>query len=226
MYRHEYKYFINAGQEMILRIRAAGLLQPDPHTKSDGTYLIRSLYMDDINDTCLDENMSGTDPRSKFRIRYYNGNPSLMFLEKKSKVRGMCNKVFCKLTLSDYDDLINGRIPQFSEDTPEMKKQLLTEACIRGMMPKVIVTYERVPFIYNGGNVRITLDRKITSSSSLDRFLSADYPERPILPCGQSLLEVKWDELLPRHIKDYLLVDGLTWTAFSKYAMCRLFPSG
>ena len=93
---------------------------------------------------------------------------------------------------------------------------------LRHLKPKVIVTYERVPFVYPGGNVRVTFDQKITSSAELGAFLSGEYAQRPILPVGKSVLEVKWDELLPLHIKDALNMDTLQWSAFSKYYMCRI----
>lgn len=222
-YRHEYKYMIDARQEGILHSKAMGALQRDPHVRADGTYLIRSVYFDDIYDTCLLENQCGSDPRSKFRIRYYNFDTRRISLEKKSKVRSMCLKESCKLTVEECEVFLRGDIPVVTEDMPEMKKKLLTEMRLRGLLPKVIVTYERIPFIYSGGNVRVTFDRKITSSYDLERFLSGDYAERPILPCGESILEVKWDEILPRHIKDTLRLEGLHWTAFSKYYMCRVF---
>jgi hypothetical protein len=106
---------------------------------------------------------------------------------------------------------------------PDLKKKLLTEVELRGLMPKVIVTYERMPFIYSGGNVRITFDMKITSSIELNKFLTGDYNERPVLGAGKSILEVKWDEIIPRHIKDTMRLENLEWTAFSKYYMCRRF---
>lgn len=222
-FRHEYKYMINAAQEAILRIKAAGILQRDPHVRSDGSYLVRSAYFDDIHDTCLSDNLSGADPRSKFRIRYYNSDTGTLSLEKKSKFRSMCLKDSCGLTVEECETFLRGEVPIVTEDMPPEKKSLFTEVRLRGLVPKVIVTYERIPFIYSGGNVRVTFDRKITSSTELDRFLSGKYTERPVLSAGKSILEVKWDEVMPRHIKDTLLLEGLTWTAFSKYFTCRMF---
>ena len=221
-YRHEYKYMIDARQEGILQVRASGVTQRDPHVRNDGTYLIRSAYFDDIYDTCLMENLGGTDPRSKFRIRYYNSDTGRILLEKKSKVRGMCLKESCKISADECEQFLHGEIPGFDASASATKKVLFTEVQLRGLTPKVIVTYERIPFIYGGGNVRITFDRKITSSNEIFRFFSGDYVERPILPCGQSILEVKWDEIMPRHIKDVMLLESLKWTAFSKYYMCRM----
>lgn len=222
-FRHEYKYLIDARQEKLLQMRVQGAMQRDPHARSDGSYLIRSVYFDDPHDTCLSENLSGTDPRSKFRIRYYNSDIGWMLLEKKSKTRSMCLKESCRLTVDECEVLLRGGFPAITEDMPAEKKRLLTELRLRGLIPKVIVTYERTPFIYSGGNVRVTFDGKITSSKELDRFLSGDYTQRPILSCGDSILEVKWDEVLPRHIKDLLRLEGLHWTAFSKYSMCRIY---
>jgi hypothetical protein len=118
---------------------------------------------------------------------------------------------------------LEGKVPEIKEEMPEIKKKLFTEVEVRGLAPKVIVTYERMPFIYSGGNVRVTFDGKITSSVELNRFLSGDYMERPVLEAGKSILEVKWDEVMPRHIKETLGLENLNWTAFSKYFMCRRF---
>ena len=144
-----------------------------------------------------------------------------MKLEKKSKVRGMCLKESCALTLEECERMLRGEFVAAMPEDSAVRKRLLTEINIRGMMPKTIVTYERVPLVYSGGNVRITFDRRITSSADLRRFLTADYTERPVLPPGQSILEVKWDELMPGFIRENLKMEDLQWIAFSKYYLCR-----
>ena len=222
-FRHEYKYTIDAKQEMLLQMKVLGAMRRDPHVRADGSYLVRSVYFDDIHDSCLSENFSGCDPRSKFRIRYYNSDTSCLSLEKKSKVRSMCSKESCRLTVEECEVFLRGHVPNVTEDMPVEKKKLFTEVRLRGLVPKVIVTYERVPFYYSGGGVRVTFDRKITSSREVNLFLSGDYTERPVLPCGESILEVKWDEVMPRHIKNVLRLEDLNRTALSKYAMCRVY---
>lgn len=91
------------------------------------------------------------------------------------------------------------------------------------MKPKVIVSYVRIPFIYPIGNVRITFDDDITSSNEIGSFLEKDFVQRPILSVGESVLEVKWDEILPVHIKEYMHMDSLRWGNFSKYYLCRKY---
>ena len=221
-YRHEYKYLIDAAEESILMVRATGILMRDPHVGESGSYVIRSLYFDDDCDTCLQDNVAGTDPRSKFRIRYYNNDTAMLRLEKKSKTRMMTLKESCVISEAECRCFMDGMIPKITEDMPEPKKKLFSQMLLRNLKPKVIVTYERVPFVYPGGNVRVTFDQKITSSVQIDSFLSGEYAQRPILPVGKSVLEVKWDELLPLHIKNALSMDTLQWAAFSKYYMCRV----
>lgn len=222
-YRHEYKYLLDSRMEQILRIRAAGLLALDTHVQHEGSYFIRSLYFDDYDNSCMMENDAGTDPRSKFRIRYYNCDTSRIHLEKKSKRQGMTLKESCDLTYEECSALMAGKVPDVDDSMPRVKKQLLLEMRMRNLMPRVIVSYERIPYIYPCGNVRITFDKSISSSTQIEKFLDGDYQTRPILPVGTSILEVKWDEILPLHIKDVMQLNQLQWTAFSKYYMCRKF---
>ena len=222
-YRHEYKYLVDGARENVLLIRACGILEKDPHTDADGIYLIRSLYFDDYDDSCLSDNINGVDERSKFRIRYYNDDHSRLWLEKKSKLHGMTLKESCLITPEECMAFMSGSIPDIISEMPEIKKRLFLEMQFRSMTPKVIVSYERMPFIYPGGNVRVTFDRKITSSNDIGHFLSGIYPFRPVLPHNMSILEVKWDEILPLHIKDTMKLDTLQWTTFSKYYMCRTY---
>lgn len=225
-YRHEYKYYIDSGQRRILLMKAQALMRRDSNAGNDGCYVIRSLYFDDADDTCFYQNEAGCDPRAKYRIRFYNEDTSFIRLEKKSKRRGMTLKHSCRLTREEAGILASGSFPAVNAEMPEQKRLLLAQMQLHGLKPKVIVTYSRIPFIYPAGNVRITFDSDITSSDETDRFLSCDYRQRPVLPIGRSILEVKWDELLPLHIKGMMQLDTLQWSTFSKYYTCRLINLG
>lgn len=224
-YRHEYKYIINSQQACILNIRASGLLFPDSHAGEGGYYDIHSLYFDDIHNTCYYENEDGTDPRAKFRIRYYNQDSDRLRLEKKSKCKGMTRKESCMITPETCRELMQGRYPAIKDGMSEMEKSLLTQMQLHCLQPKVIVSYRRRPYIYKAGNVRVTFDSNISSSNSIGAFLEGDRPERQILSVGESILEVKWDEFLPSYIKKYLQLDSLQWSSFSKYFLCRKYNS-
>lgn len=221
-YRHEYKYLLNPGQEALLTIQAAGLMARDSHVDRNGGYIVRSLYFDDALDNCMLDNMRGADPRAKYRVRYYNDDLSYIMLEKKIKHRGMTRKEQCRISADECATLMRGEV--LTADAEDKTKQkLFSELQMRAMTPKVIVVYERIPFVYPAGNVRITFDRCLAASDDTAKFLTRDHSLMPVYALGQSLLEVKWDELLPRHLKETFVqpMANLTWTAFSKYCMCR-----
>lgn len=222
-FRHEYKYLCTPSQLGIERRRLETLLKPDPHAGPDGRYDVRSVYFDDPDDTCLLENEGGSDPRAKYRLRIYNGSDARISLERKAKVRGMTHKDAVLVDRKLADALLAGRIPFPAPEDSPLLRRMLTDLRLRTMRPKVIVQYIRTPFVLDVGNVRITLDEHISSSQAVDRFFETDYPVRPVLPTGQGVLEVKWDQLLPSWVYGSLQLEGLQWTAFSKYYLCRKY---
>lgn len=90
-YRHEWKHEISVSDIIAIRHRMRAIAKPDPHAVN-GVYQIRSLYFDNLADKALREKLDGINIREKFRIRYYNGDLSLIRLEKKSKRGGLGRK--------------------------------------------------------------------------------------------------------------------------------------
>lgn len=222
-FRHEFKYICSYGQLRMLQARLTGLISPDPHAGKDGIYNIRSLYFDDYYDRCLKENEAGTDPREKFRIRIYNHSSDRISLELKRKVRGKTQKISCPLTEEQCRRLVEGELPNLDKDAPAVLQKLCLLMRTSLMKPKVIVEYDRVPYVYPQGNVRITLDENIRSSGRVDLFLEDQIPLRPVMPAGQHILEVKYDEYLPDFIYRTVQLENLRQTAFSKYYLCRKY---
>ena len=222
-FRHEYKYLCTNTQLRAEEARLRSLLRPDPHAGPDGRYCIRSLYFDDPEDGCLRENEDGTDPRAKYPLRIYNSDGRRISLERKAKVRSMTHKDAVLVSRDAAEALMAGQIPFPEPGDPPLLRRMLTDMGLRVLRPKVVVEYERIPFVLGTGNVRITLDEQIVSSQAVDRFFEREIPMRPVLPTGQGVLEVKWDELLPSWLYGSLQLEGLQWTAFSKYYLCRKY---
>ena len=222
-YRHELKYQVTDAQIQMLKNRIHHLLPLDSHVAQTGSYFIRSLYFDDYDNRCMQENENGTDPREKFRIRIYNGSAEKITLECKRKERGKTHKTSCPLTEEQTRQLMAGNILPDIDQQPPLLRKLTLQMMTRRMRPVVIVEYERIPFVYKNGNVRITLDTNIASSSAVETFLEPRIATRPVLPVGQQLLEVKYDEYLPDFIYRSLMLPSLQQTAFSKYYICRKY---
>lgn len=225
-YRHELKYVISAAQLPLLRSRISAIMKPDAHAGADGSYGIRSLYFDDYRDRCYYENENGTDPREKFRIRIYNGSAERITLECKRKERGKTLKTACPLTREQTEGLMRGVPPALTEELHPLLRKLTLEMRTRGLRPVVVVDYERIPYTYRNGNVRVTFDRNMTASADGTHFLEGPLHRRPVMPAGQHLMEVKFDEYLPDFIYRSLNLGRLQQVSYSKYYLCRKFTRG
>ena len=228
-YRHEWKHEISYTDMLAIRQRMKAVARPDPHAK-DGRYLIRSLYFDNANDKALREKIDGVNRREKWRIRYYNLDPSqVIHLEKKSRLNGLGTKYDATLSQEEAGNIVHGDIdwmmeemPNRSEEETNLLRELYAKMRYQGMRPKTIVDYTREPFIYDPGNVRVTLDYDIRTGLRNTDFLNT---KCVTIPAGDApiLLEVKWDAFLPGIIRDAVQLPNRHAAAFSKYAQCRIY---
>ncbi len=221
-YRHEWKHEITYLDLLTIRARLRAVMEPDPHAVG-GRYLIRSLYFDNLNDKALREKLDGVNLREKFRIRYYNGDPSsVIHLEKKSKRGGLGTKYSAPLTMEEAQRIVDGDIAWMMDSPHSLIRELYCKMRCQGLRPRTIVDYTREPFIYRPGNVRVTFDYHIRTGLSCTDFLR---PDCVTVPAGDApiILEVKWDDYLPSIIRDAVQTPGRRVTAFSKYAQCRIY---
>lgn len=221
-YRHELKYLISDTQMALLQNRISCIMPKDAHTQ-DGQYNIRSLYFDDYYNSCYYENENGSDPREKLRIRIYNHSDARIVLECKRKERGKTLKTSAAITKEQCERLMRNAYPKNDDNLSPVQRRLMLVMQLRAMKPKVIVEYDRVPYVYKDGNVRVTFDTNISSSADVSDFLSAALQKRPVMAKGQQLMEVKFDEYLPDFIYRALQLENLQQTAYSKYYLCRKF---
>lgn len=225
IWRHELKFVCTMPQIRIVESRVKPLLRLDPHAGRAGMYSIRSAYFDDEWDTCYFENEDGTDPREKFRIRIYDGSDERIMLELKQKLRGMTRKLSCPLTKKQCEAALCGELLDGPEDAAPVLKKFILEQKDRRLAAKAIVEYDRVPYVFGPGNVRITLDENLRSSHQTERFLTGDFIRRPVMGAGEHVLEVKYDEFLPDVVRQVLRLNTLRRTSFSKYYLCRYYSS-
>lgn len=220
-FRHEWKFEINKSDQIAIGQRLRAVARPDPYA-ADGKYRIRSLYFDNLSDQALRDKLDGVAVREKFRIRYYNEDLSVIHLEKKSKVGGLCRKQSVSLTPDEAQQIVEGETGWMADCGRELVTELYGRMLFQGLRPKTIVDYIREPFVYGPGNVRVTLDDRIRTGTGCRDFLN---PGCVTIPAGENtiILEVKWDGFLPSVIRDAIQLPGRRAGAFSKYARCRIY---
>lgn len=219
-YRHEWKHEISYPDLLTVRQRLRAIAQPDPHA-SGGKYEIRSLYFDTPTDKALREKLDGVSRREKFRLRYYNGDTSLIHLEKKSKTGGLCGKQSVPLSVSEAQAIVDGQLDWMPGSGKPLIQELYSKMRSQQLRPRTIVDYTREPFVYDPGNVRVTLDYDIRTGLTCTDFLRSCVT----IPANDPpiILEVKWDAFLPAVIRDAVSLEGCRSAAFSKYARCRVY---
>lgn len=217
-YRNEWKYSLTNQELSLLKSRLSEVMELDPHTPEKGRYVIHSLYFDDYKDTSVYTTDSGLSKRFKWRIRYYDEDINYIVLERKEKLNCRCHKKSCKLTINEYEKITTGNIIDLVYDTnKKLIKELARDMMIYDYRPKVIIDYERIAFVEEITNVRVTFDMKISASYDLEHFLDVDYTKYYINPSGINVLEVKFDEILPSYIRKIVESYGFKQTSFSKY---------
>jgi len=220
-FRHEWKIEINYSDFLALSQRLSAVMQPDEHGKN-GEYGIRSLYFDTPGDKALREKLDGVDAREKFRIRFYNGDTGFIRLEKKTKLRGLCNKQSAALSSAQAQSIAAGDIGWMADSRHELVRELYYKMRFQGLRPKTVVDYRRRAFVYAPGNVRVTLDYDLRTALSCRDFLSPELLTIPP-PNAPIILEVKWDSFLPDAIRCAVALPSRRSAPFSKYAACRAY---
>lgn len=199
-------------------------MELDPHTPASGRYIIHSLYFDDYKDTSVYTTDSGLSKRFKWRIRYYDDDLNYIVLERKEKLNGRCHKKSCKLTLEEYEKIVSGNIIDIVYDTDKkLIQELARDMMFYDYKPKVIIDYERIAYVEEITNVRVTFDMKISASYDLEHFIDGDYIKYYLNPGGLNVLEVKFDDILPSYIRKIVESYGFKQTSFSKYYYGRTF---
>lgn len=186
----------------------------------DGKYIVRSLYFDDSNDTGLKDRRNNAENRELFRIRYYNNDPSFIRLEKKIKRNKLGKKINYELTPEQVTSIINNDVDWMKEIEDELIQDFYQKITEADLKPKVIVEYTRYPFIYDEGDLRLTLDFDVFASRDLENFLIEEI-ERTPLNEDQAIIEVKWSGDLPKIIEDTVGMNERTPSLISKYVANR-----
>lgn len=219
-YRHELKFKISNECAEVLKHQLSLILDKDKNALADGSYVIKSLYFDDMNSNSYYEKLNGVLYRKKFRIRTYNDDDNFIRLEKKMKHNNLTSKEQMLISKDIYSKILNGKINEIK--SPEgLLEEFLSEVKLKGLIPSIIVEYNRVAFIYPVSEVRITFDSNIKSGLYNYDLFDDKSPTYRVIENDKQVMEVKYNEVLPLHIANILCSVPSVREAVSKFAICR-----
>lgn len=224
-YRHEQKYIISAGEHALLSRRLQMTMAQDAYAaQNGGEYHIRSLYFDDPFDTAIRQKLDGIEVRDKIRIRIYNGSDRAIKLERKHKSGPYIQKSSLSLTRQECDALLGGDYRFLLKRPEPFAGQMFGILKLRQLRPKVLVDYDREPYVFPAEDVRITFDKNLRTAMRATALFDPDvvtYPVTELRNC--MLLEVKFNESLPAYIQMLIQMGAAQRTAASKYLFCRQY---
>ena len=190
---------------------------------------VNSLYFDNLNQDAIKDNLAGTTPRYKVRLRWYEGETLEKFdpnLEIKTRNGRLGSKIL--FPLPEIKKSIDTKsIFSLSEEVIQTSRKLnIVHKSINGyLLPMLIVQYQREYYEIKNG-IRITIDKKIRFSDANQniklKFL------KPIT-FDQYIMELKFSQnlkfsasnlirsliLTPKRLSKYLL--GLSMLGYTTY---------
>lgn len=223
-YRHELKYLIKRSDAELLKLRLKNLMELDPHAGEDG-YMIRSIYFDDYWNSAFNDKEAGILERAKWRIRIYNCSDSSIKLERKKKFGSYIYKEAASLSRDETMRLINGDYLFLLKKDNELLRQFYVECITKLMKPRVIVDYDRMPFIIPEGTVRVTFDSDVRAAVLSNDIFDDSLPSISCMEDGKCIMEVKFTEFLPKIVKEIIPSGAADITAYSKFGICAMKTS-
>lgn len=218
-YRHEWKYLISPAEKELLSLRLKHFLTLDPHARNGG-YLIRSLYFDDYWNSAYNEKDAGILLRKKYRIRIYDFSDKIIKLERKKKFGSYIYKEDAPLTRKETEMILEGKYDFLLKSEHSLLREFYVECVSNVMRPRVIVDYDREPWIMDAGTVRITMDSNIRAAVGSYDLFDSTLPTIPALEPDKLVMEVKYTQMLPQVLRNILPPNGSEFTAVSKFVLC------
>ncbi|WP_036931619.1 polyphosphate polymerase domain-containing protein [Proteocatella sphenisci] len=218
--RTEKKYGISKITASNMRRIFSTTLKSDKHNTGDG-YMVRSLYFDSYDDSDYYDKEDGYNYRKKIRLRIYSTDSEVAKLEKKEKVGSNQWKRSLSISKSDALKLIDGDFSPLIEDGSDFAFEMYEIMTIGIYRPRCIIEYDRVAFIVEENDIRLTLDSNIRATESNFDLFSENLQFYPVSHPTEVTLEVKYDNFLFSYIKEMLALCDKKQISNSKYIMGR-----
>lgn len=218
--RQEEKYPLNLQEAIQFRHLFSQLLMPDPYSQN-GSYMVRSLYFDTVDDRDFFDKLTEQNLRHKIRLRIYSPEDGTAKLEMKQKSGIYQRKRSLTVSREDALALIDGQyavLLNYPEGFAAELYCLMNSECYR---PKSIVEYQRQAFMARENNIRLTFDSGISATESSFDLFSPNLPLYPVYDLDKVTFEVKYDGFMLSYIKEIISSVDRRSLSSSKYCLSR-----
>ncbi|MEF9951160.1 MAG: polyphosphate polymerase domain-containing protein [Clostridium sp.] len=218
--RREMKYFISIEDYYFFKDSFSKVLYHDSHSES-GSYMVRSLYFDSINNIDYHDKIDGIENRKKVRLRVYSPQDNVAKLEVKYKFNQNQRKESLIISREDAKAIINGDYDVLLKYQDRLAHKVYSIMVTMLYTPKVMVQYNREAFIHPEYGIRATLDTEISSSEVDFDLFSENISLIPVFDFSKPVLEVKYDKYIYKWFQDMVSSRSCTNSSISKYCHSR-----
>ena len=188
-------------------------MQLDPHADPQtGGYSVEGIYFETLERDVYRRTAGYS--RKKYRIRRYSQG-SNVFLERKSKRKGLVTKRRLQLKPSDLAAILNGTyngtwslsVAEHSNESsgPTEMNWFLKRIDRLKLQPTLCIAYDRVAFLQmeNQGPIRLTIDRGLECCLLNQSHFPCKSDYQSILE-GKCIVELKYREALPTVFQEFI----------------------
>lgn len=218
VWRSEEKYLLEHPQAIRLKDKLSRLLTPDEFGPEG--YRVRSLYFDSFHNNDYYEKDAGVYRRKKIRLRIYDEAQPTAKLELKEKQGDLQHKSSLVVSRAEAESICRGDYGFLLDRRGDTALRLYTLLTLGLYRPVAVIEYDRTAYTHPLFSTRLTFDSRVrTSEYNLDLY-DPNLPWEYVLE-QEVLLEVKYNQVLPKPVSKVLDHENLNRISVSKYAAGR-----
>jgi hypothetical protein len=205
--RYEKKYKITQLQasEMIAFLNGHLALDKHHDPKNIVPYKIHSLYLDDKDARIIHKSIEKPSYKEKYRLRWYE-DPNQTFLEVKIKHLSRSHKK--RMTFREDSTSLDNYQSLILESFPTSYLTSITQDPIQHFC---LIEYDRIAFEDQKENLRITFDYDVSYTFNAEK--------KSLFDSDTVILEIKYDQSLPRFLSQYLSSHHMYSRSLSKIGL-------
>lgn len=205
--RYEKKYKITQFQASEMIAFLNGHLALDKHHDPTNIvpYKIHSFYLDDKDARIIHKSIEKPSYKEKYRLRWYEDR-NQMYLEVKIKHLSRSHKK--RMIFKEDSSLLDNYQSLILESFPTSYLTSITHGPIQKYC---LIEYDRIAFEDQKENLRITFDYNVSYSFQEEK--------KSLFDSDTVILEIKYDQSLPRYLSHYLSYQHMYSRSLSKIGL-------
>ena len=226
--RFEMKYIIRKSISESIQKEIRNFMIYDGYANKElkKNYFVRSLYFENNNYSNFNEKVDGVKLRHKYRIRTYSNKldkntPIFLELKGRENLRTYKTRFFIEQNdLNLFFEKKNYFKLKKTYSDNYLIEQFVFDCYRKNLSPKILVDYNRTPYINKSGlYFRLTFDNNIISMSNSSLYSTGlNFGWRECL-AGFTILEVKFESSIPAWFQRIVQSYQLQIRSISKFVI-------